>query len=102
MKDCKQQINHWLTEPMVLFLCQLGLLLGLCLLSSHVHAADTDYLTGTTANATATLAGSGRKWIYLIEGIGALFAFRATKNIYVLGSVIAVAIFIDVLLVMAK
>lgn len=67
------------------------------------HAlAGSDVLEGTMSDVNATIQGNGRKWIYLIEGISALIAYRSTKNIYVLGSVIAVAIFINVLLAMSK
>lgn len=63
------------------------------------HAfADTDLLAGSLGDMKATLGGSGRKVMYLIEGISALIGYRATKNIYILGSILAVALFINVLL----
>ena len=79
--------------------------LTLCLLllcSAQYVLASTDLLAGTLGDVHATMEGTGRRWIFLIEGVSALIAYRSTKNIYVLGSVIAVALFINVLLMIAQ
>jgi hypothetical protein len=91
---------------MVAFLRQwywVGLSVGLLLLIPCAWAyAGQDVLDGTLGDVSATIGGAGRKWMYVIEGVSALIAYRSTKNVYVLGSVIAVAIFINVLLAMAR
>ena len=72
-----------------------GILLGLSL---HVFASGADVLQGTTDDATTTIQNSGKKWLYLIEGITALGAYIKTKNIFVLGGVAVVAIFLNIVL----
>lgn len=92
-------------KSVLLNLCRFHwvLVLGLILISGHVFAGSgTDILAGTTGDVSATIGGTGRKWIYMIEGVSALIAYRATKNVYLLGSVIAVAIFLNVLLAMSS
>lgn len=74
------------------------ILLGLCF---HVFADGTDVLQGTTHDATSTIQGSGKKWLYLIEGVTALGAYIKTKNIFVLGGVAVVAIFLNIVLKLA-
>jgi len=88
-------------SPRVWLVFRLMLCLGGLLWAGHA-LAGSDVLEGTMSDVNATIQGNGRKWIYLIEGVSALIAYRSTKNIYVLGSVIAVAIFINVLLAMSK
>jgi hypothetical protein len=66
-----------------------GILLGLCF---HVLADGTDVLQGTTRDATSTIQGSGKKWLY---------AYIKTKNIFVLGGVAVVAIFLNIVLKLA-
>ena len=72
-----------------------GILLGL---SFHVLASGSDVLQGTTDDATTTIQNSGKKWLYLIEGITALGAYIKTKNIFVLGGVAVVALFLNIVL----
>ncbi len=61
----------------------------------------SDLLAGTTAQAVTTIGGTGRKWIYLIDGGISLAAFTKSKNPYVFASVFAAAIFITVMVKMA-
>lgn len=82
---------------------RIGFIIWLCFFMTHVFAdSGMDMLAGTTGDVSATIGGTGRKWIYLIEGVSALMAYRATKNVYVLGSVIAVGIFLNVLIAMSS
>ena len=86
----------------LLMLLKLAIVFMLFMFIGHAFAdGGTDVLAGTTSDVSATIGGTGRKWIYIIEGVSALIAYRATKNEYVLGSVIAVAIFLNVLLAMS-
>lgn len=75
-----------------------GILLGLC---THAFADGTDVLSGTTGDATSTIGNSGKKWLYLIEGVSALFAYIKTKNVFVLGGVAVVAIMVNIILHLA-
>ena len=86
----------WLLLGRVLFVSFVGLEAGQVL--ADTATAGKDLLEGSLGDMGATLNGKGRHLLYLIEGISALIAYRSTKNIYLLGSVLAVAIFINLLL----
>lgn len=102
-KSLLQSVCVGLCQPRGQALCKLGAALGFMFFAGHVFAdGGTDVLAGTTADATMTMGASGKKWLYLIEGVSAIIAYRATKNIYVLGSVVGVALFANILLTMAK
>lgn len=77
--------------------------LGLYIISHSVFADDgtNDLLAGTTAQAIATINGSGRYWAYLIDGAISLAAFAKTKNPFVFASVLAVALAITLIVKMA-
>lgn len=68
----------------------------------HGWASGSDVLQGTTDDATTTIQHSGKKWVYLIEGITALGAYIKTKNIFVLGGVAVVAVFLNIVLRLAS
>ncbi len=95
-----QQSYQWILQPkakLVFGMLLAGVLLGLCF-----HAfAGTDVLQGTTSDATTTMQGSGKKWLYLIEGVTALGAYIKSKNIFVLGGVAVIAIFLNIVLKLA-
>lgn len=65
---------------------------------NQVFAAD-DPLAGTDASLIATLgaSGTGRKFIYLIEGVAAIATYIKTKNIMMFSGVVAIAIFLNIL-----
>lgn len=91
-KKIWQQSWFWLLVARVLLVGFVSLGVGQAL------AEGKDLLEGSLGDMHATLDGKGRHLLYLIEGISALIAYRATKNIYLLGSVLAVAVFINLLL----
>lgn len=94
-------IKRWVHHPalkITISILLLGSLLGVCF---HALASGKDILSGTTADATTTIGSSGKKWLYLIEGISALFAYIKSKNVFVLGGVVVVAIFVNILLSLA-
>lgn len=93
--------KHWISHPKVKLIFGMiivGILLGIC---THAFADGTDVLAGTTGDATATIQNTGKKWLYLIEGITALGAYIKTKNIFVLGGVAVIAIFLNIVLKLA-
>lgn len=95
------QRKQWIVYPKLkLFfgILLVGILLGIC---THAFADGTDVLSGTTGDATSTIGNSGKKWLYLIEGVSALFAYIKTKNVFVLGGVAVVAIMVNIILHLA-
>ncbi len=101
MKNRYRACLFFCYDPRARLVCRALLFLCALLWTGHVFAAN-DVLEGTMNDVNATLQGNGRKWLYVIEGISALIAYRSTKNVYVLGSVIAVAIFINVLVALSR
>ena len=65
------------------------------------YASGQDILAGTTATLDTTLRGTGRHYLYLAEGITALIAYIRSKNVVLLGGIVVVAIFLNVLLKVA-
>ncbi len=82
----------------------LKLFISICLIgmSAHAFADDgSDLLQGTDSSAWATFNGTGKKYIYLGEGLLALFTYIKTKNVLALIGIVIVAIFINIILKMA-
>lgn len=82
----------------------LRLFISICLIgiSTHAFADDGgDLLQGTDTSAWATFNGTGKKYIYLGEGLLALFTYIKTKNVLALIGIVIVAIFINIILKMA-
>ncbi len=77
----------------------LGLIVILVLISNHVFAADL--LAGTDSDIKDTMKGTGRNWIYWIDGGVSLASFAYTKKPFVFFSVLGVAIFITALVKLA-
>ena len=64
-------------------------------------ANGKDILEGTDANLIATLNGSGKKYLYITEGILSLAMYIKTKNLLVLFGIVVVAIFFNIILKVA-
>lgn len=81
------------------FLFKLILMTTLMLICQHVFAADEDPLAGTEGSLTATLGsgGTGRKFLYLVEGVVSVAAYIKTKNLLMFGGVVGIAIFLNIL-----
>lgn len=71
------------------------------LIASH-YAYAVDLLAGTDTDIKDTIAGTGRHWLLYIDGIAALLMFAMRKNVMVLGSILVITLFINLLLFMAK
>lgn len=71
------------------YMCGFLLTLGLALLTCGF--ADNDLLSGTTADASATLFGSGEFYIYLAEFVVAIIGYITTRNLKVFIGIIVVA-----------
>lgn len=72
------------------------------LIVAYQHAFATDLLAGTDTDMKDTIAGTGKKWLYWIDGGAALLMFTQRKNFINLISVLGVAVFINVLIVLAS
>ena len=71
----------------------------LMFLSNYVFAADL--LAGTDADLKDTMKGTGKNWIYWIDGGVSLAMFAYTKKPFVFFSVLGVSLFITALLKLA-
>lgn len=73
-----------------------------CLGLSGLALADgKDILEGTDASLIATLNGSGKKYIYLVEGFLSLAMYIKTKNLLLLFGIVIVAVFFNIVLKVA-
>lgn len=81
----------------------LALFLVVCFLglSGLAFADGKDILEGTDASLIATLNGSGKKYIYLIEGFLSLAMYIKTKNLLLLFGIVIVAVFFNIILKVA-
>jgi hypothetical protein len=102
MQNYITKLHSYLIAPKVqtalhlfLVVCFLGVS-GLALASS-----GEDILKGTDASLIATLNGSGKKYIYLIEGFLSLAMYIKTKNLMVLFGIVIVAVFFNIILKVA-
>lgn len=68
------------------------------LVSVNVFAVGHDILAGTDTDLMATVQGSGRKYLYLAEGITSIAAYMKTRNFFVLGGILVVALAFNMLL----
>lgn len=82
---------------------QVLLLLVLCFLCAHAFADDgTDLLQGTDASAWATLTGTGKKYIYMIEFVLAIASYMATRKLIVFTGFVVISVTLDMVLHFAE
>lgn len=86
-------------DPQIRIAAILAFIVILLLISTHVYAVDL--LAGTDSDIKDTMKGTGRNWIYWIDGGVSLASFAYTKKPFVFFSVLGVAIFITVLVKLA-
>ena len=72
--------------------------LSLVGLATQVFAAGTDLLAGTEQDLIETIKGTGKKYIYMAEGVIALVTYIATKNIFLFFGIVVISIFFNVFL----
>lgn len=90
-------INYFNTPKKLRILWVLAVI-SLMGLATQVFA--TDLLAGTDANLLETLKGTGKKYLYIGEGVVSLIAYIGTKNVAVLVGIIVVAIFFNIMITM--
>lgn len=102
MHDITFKIAYYFHHPQSQFLLKLLLFIVLFIIHNHAFADDgSDLLQGTDQSAWATFNGTGKKYLYLVEGLVALFMYIKSKNVMALTGIVVVAIFINVILHMA-
>jgi hypothetical protein len=86
------------------FYLRMAFLFALCLLLifAYQHAYATDLLAGTDADIKDTISGTGRKWLYWIDGGAAVLLFTQRKNFITFFSVLGVAMFVNILILLAS
>lgn len=97
----KKITNTVLKKPRIIGILKVLAVLSLASLATHAFAAGTDLLSGTEANLVETLNKTGKKYLYIAEGITALVTGIMTKNWVVLIGIIVVAVFLNIVLTMA-
>jgi hypothetical protein len=102
IKRLVNTMSRYFNSPKVITTLRAVAVLSLVGLVTQAFAdAGTDLLSGTEASLLATLKGTGKKYIYITEGIVALIAYITTRNFMVLIGIIVVAIFFNVMLTIA-
>lgn len=101
MRNVILKMVEYVYHPFCQRLCKCLLALALLIVASHAFADGTDFLQGTDQSAWATFNGTGKKYLYLGEGLLALFTYIKTKNVLALIGIVVVAIFINIILKMA-
>ncbi|GEM_PF-1659425 len=80
------------------FIFKLVLMSAALFLCQHAFAGE-DPLDGTEGSIVTTLGpgGTGRKFLYLVEGVVSIAAYIKTKNLLMFGGVVGIAIFLNIL-----
>ncbi len=82
---------------------KLGGLLIICiiliLISNHVFAKDL--LAGTDTDIKDTMKGTGKNWLYILDGGAALLLFIERHNPKIFMSILGVGIFLNIVMFFA-
>lgn len=98
MRDCVTFVKQFFYHPRTLPLMKILLFFSLVFLQEFAFASDNlDQLSGTDASLKATLKGTGKTYIYIIEGLVAIFWYIKTRNLMHCTGIVAVSIFLDVI-----
>ena len=95
MKNLVLTTSAWLADRRVRLIIFAAIGIGLLLLSTHASA--TDLLAGTDTDVSDTAKGTGRTWMYWLDGGASLIAFAFKKNPAIFFSILGVAAFFTVL-----
>lgn len=100
VKSIKSKTKKIMASPITNFLSKLALTASIMIIWNQAFAGiNDDPLAGTSDSLVATLSssGTGRKFIYLTEGIFAIATYIKTKNVMMFGGVVGIAIFLNIL-----
>jgi hypothetical protein len=99
MKSIRTFYYSLLTQPETVTIMRWLLAIFLIVWAGHAFADDQgDILAGTDAALGKTIGGTGKKFIYAAEGILSLAMYIKTKNLLVLGGIVVVAVFFNIIL----
>lgn len=93
-------VRSWyrLCDPTVQKILRLVCFIGLLLLCLDALADGDDLLEGTDASAWATLTGTGKKYIYMIEFVMAIASYMATRKLMVFTGFVVISVTLDMVL----
>ncbi len=102
VKNLTQKVYGVISSAEFRFL-MLVVLVAALMIGWRTAFAGDDPLEGTDKSLVATLGsgGTGRKFIYLIEGVSAVATYIKTRNILMFSGVVAIAIFLNILFTVA-
>jgi hypothetical protein len=99
MKFIKTFYHGYLAQPETITAMRWLLIAFLVFWTGHVFADDQlDILAGTDKSLGATLSKTGKTYLYVAEGILSLAMYIKTKNLLVLGGIVVVAVFFNIVL----
>lgn len=93
-----QRSWYRLCDPMVQKITYLMCCIGLFLVCGDAWANGNDLLQGTDASAWATLTGTGKKYIYLIEFVLSVAAYMTTRKLTVFTGFVVISVVVDIVL----
>ena len=93
-----QRIWSCLCDPTILNIGRFIGVITLLLVCLDALADGTDLLQGTDASAWATLTGTGKKYIYMIEFVVAIASYMTTRKLIVFTGFIVVSVVINMVL----
>lgn len=99
VQSIKSKTEKVMSSPIINFISKLAFTASIMIIWNQAFADTADPLAGTSDSLVATLGsnGTGRKFIYLIEGIFAIATYIKTKNVMMFGGVVGIAIFLNIL-----
>ena len=95
-KNSCRTVNNYFSRPKVHKTLKALAILSLTGLATQVFADDL--LAGTETELLETIKGTGKKYLYIAEGIVSLLVYIQSKNIMVLIGIIVVAIFFNIMI----
>lgn len=96
----QSQLDFLVTDPKIKLMLMILSFVALLIISNYVFASDV--LAGTDSDIKDTIAGTGRHWIIFADGIAAILGFITRKNPMILGSVVVVTVFLNLLIFLTK
>jgi hypothetical protein len=93
-----QYIWYRLCDPTVQKVCRFIFAIGLLVLCLNALADGNDLLQGTDASAWATLTGTGKKYIYMIEFVLAVGSYMTSRKLIVFTGFVVISVVIDIVL----
>ncbi len=96
---CLHYIWYRLCDPSVQKLGRcIGAILLLLLCLTAMADDGTDLLQGTDASAWATLTGTGKKYIYMIEFVLAVASYMTTRKLIVFTGFVVISVVVNMVL----